>query len=104
MASGNILRRVLVGTIVPATIALATSLASVAPAVIGAAAFGFSGNAQALACSTPDQYGLCTSATAFQYGGGFNPQAGEFGGFGGATGCTVTRTPVVFVHGNGDNA
>jgi pimeloyl-ACP methyl ester carboxylesterase len=35
-----------------------------------------------------------------QYAGGFDPQAG-FGGFGGGA-CSAVRTPVVFLHGNGD--
>jgi hypothetical protein len=35
-----------------------------------------------------------------QYAGGFNPQVG-FGGFGGGA-CRADRTPVIFVHGNGD--
>ncbi len=38
-----------------------------------------------------------------QFAGGFNPSVGH-GGFGGADNCTVARTPVVFIHGNGDNA
>ncbi len=35
-----------------------------------------------------------------QYAGGFDPKAG-FGGFGGGS-CSAVRTPVVFIHGNGD--
>lgn len=44
----------------------------------------------------------CRNSTPVQYAGGFNPSTGH-GGFGGGS-CTATRTPVVFVHDNGDNA
>lgn len=44
------------------------------------------------ACHGPEQ----------QYAGGFTPEVG-FGGFGGGD-CTAEKTPVVFVHGNGDKA
>jgi pimeloyl-ACP methyl ester carboxylesterase len=37
-----------------------------------------------------------------QYAGGFDPRTG-FGGFGGGN-CKATRTPVIFIHGNGDRA
>lgn len=37
-----------------------------------------------------------------QYDGGFNPGTG-FGGFGGGQ-CRAVRTPVIFIHGNGDRA
>lgn len=40
---------------------------------------------------------------AFQFGGGFQPSNAPWGGFGGAS-CTASRTPVVFFHGNGDEA
>jgi len=43
-------------------------------------------------CSGPD----------VQYAGGFNPQTG-YGGFGGGD-CTASKTPVIFIHGNGDRA
>ncbi|HEX3203672.1 MAG TPA: hypothetical protein VHQ67_02895 [Nitrospiraceae bacterium] len=43
-------------------------------------------------CSGPD----------YQYGAGFKPRLG-FGGFGGGS-CVATKTPVVFIHGNGDRA
>lgn len=56
--------------------------------------------AQALTCGSNTGY-TCTG-TASQYAGGFSPGVGS-GGFGGGT-CTATRTPVVFVHGNGDSA
>jgi pimeloyl-ACP methyl ester carboxylesterase len=69
---------------------------------VGIALLGFAPDAAALTCGAFD--GRVCSGTAFQYAGGFSPNAGEYGGFGGAATCTVTRTPVVFVHGNGDNA
>jgi pimeloyl-ACP methyl ester carboxylesterase len=56
--------------------------------------------AQALDCSANNGF-VCQGA-ASQYAGGFNPGVGS-GGFGGGA-CTATRTPVVFIHGNGDNA
>lgn len=37
-----------------------------------------------------------------QYAGGFEPRSGD-GGFGGGV-CKATKTPIVFVHGNGDRA
>ena len=42
------------------------------------------------------------SENEVQYAGGFEPKIG-YGGFGGGA-CTTTKTPVVFVHGNGDRA
>lgn len=48
------------------------------------------------------QNGFVCTGTAAQYAGGFSPGVGS-GGFGGGS-CTATRTPVVFVHGNGDSA
>jgi pimeloyl-ACP methyl ester carboxylesterase len=82
--------------------AVATA-SSVAPvALIGAAGLAYSSNAAAVTCGSFD--GKVCSGTAYQYAGGFSPNAGEYGGFGGASSCTVTHTPVVFVHGNGDNA
>lgn len=59
-------------------------------------------SAAAVTCGSYD--GKFCNGTAFQYGGGFNPNVGEYGGFGGASACTASRTPVIFVHGNGDNA
>ena len=38
-----------------------------------------------------------------QFAGGFNPPNAPDGGFGGGN-CVATRTPVIFVHGNGVNA
>ena len=40
---------------------------------------------------------------ADQFAGGFQPLGTPWGGFGGGA-CTASRTPVVFVHGNGDEA
>lgn len=59
-------------------------------------------SAHALTCGVAKD-NTC-EGTAFQYAGGFNPQVGEAGGFGGAANCIPSRTPVVFVHGNTDNA
>jgi pimeloyl-ACP methyl ester carboxylesterase len=56
--------------------------------------------AHALDCGTNN--GFVCKGTASQYTGGFNPGVGS-GGFGGGN-CTATRTPVVFIHGNGDSA
>jgi pimeloyl-ACP methyl ester carboxylesterase len=38
-----------------------------------------------------------------QFAGGFSPKNAPNGGFGGGT-CTATHTPIVFLHGNGDEA
>lgn len=56
--------------------------------------------AQALACGSNN--GFTCTGSANQYAGGFAPGVGH-GGFGGGN-CTATRTPVVFIHGNGDSA
>ncbi|RDZ28174.1 extracellular native short-chain-length polyhydroxyalkanoate depolymerase PhaZ7 [Lysobacter silvisoli] len=71
----------------------------------GALALGLSGllapsTARALDCGSHNGY-TCQGA-ASQYAGGFSPGVGS-GGFGGGA-CTATRTPVVFVAGNGDSA
>jgi len=58
------------------------------------------GTAQALDCGANN--GWTCQGTQTQYAGGFNPGVG-YGGFGGGS-CTATKTPVIFVHGNGDNA
>lgn len=80
---------------------LYTLLGSIAPmAAVGVATMGFSQNAHALTCTSADDK-MCNSATSNQYAGGFNPTVG-YGGFGGAASCTPTKTPVVFIHGNGD--
>ncbi len=60
----------------------------------------WSGSAVALECGGNNGY-MC-QGTQDQYAGGFNPGVGH-GGFGGGN-CTATRTPVVFIHGNGDSA
>lgn len=39
----------------------------------------------------------------FQFAGGFNPANTSYGGFGGGS-CTAVKTPIVFLHGNGDEA
>lgn len=60
----------------------------------------WAGAAAALECGGNNGY-TCTGP-ATQYAGGFNPRTG-YGGFGGGT-CSAGRTPVVFIHGNGDSA
>ncbi len=60
----------------------------------------WAGNASALDCGSNN--GFTCQGTQTQYAGGFNPGVG-YGGFGGGS-CTASRTPVVFIHGNGDNA
>lgn len=65
-----------------------------------AAAVLWSGAAQALTCGANSGY-VC-QGTQTQYGGTFAPGVG-YGGFGGGS-CTATKTPVIFIHGNGDNA
>jgi pimeloyl-ACP methyl ester carboxylesterase len=57
-------------------------------------------SAYALACGANNGY-FCQGAQT-QYGGTFSPGVG-YGGFGGGS-CAATHTPVIFVHGNGDNA
>lgn len=56
--------------------------------------------AEAVQCGSYD--GFFCSGTASQYAGGFNPGTG-YGGFGGGN-CSASKTPVIFIHGNGDNA
>lgn len=46
---------------------------------------------------------LTYTGGANQFAGGFSPSNAPNGGFGGG-GCTATRTPIVFLHGNGDEA
>jgi pimeloyl-ACP methyl ester carboxylesterase len=43
------------------------------------------------------------SGGSTQFGGGFAPGNAPYGGFGGGP-CTASRTPIVFIHGNGDEA
>lgn len=66
----------------------------------GALVLSWAGAAAALQCSGDNGY-TCTTTTA-QYAGGFAPNVG-YGGFGGGD-CSASRTPVVFLHGNGDLA
>ncbi len=79
---------------------LAAALLALALPLLGTAALLLPTDAHALDCGGNNGY-TCTG-TASQYAGGFSPGVGS-GGFGGGS-CTATRTPVVFVHGNGDNA
>ncbi len=74
----------------------------IAPVSLLFGMLAFSPSAFAVSCGTYD--GKFCNGVAFQYGGSFNPNVGEYGGFGGAASCTPTRTPVIFIHGNGDNA
>jgi pimeloyl-ACP methyl ester carboxylesterase len=60
----------------------------------------FPATAQALECGG-FTFPKC-SGEDLQYGGTFDPKVGH-GGFGGGT-CRATKTPVVFIHGNGDRA
>lgn len=68
--------------------------------VLAAGTLGAPMHAHAVTCGT-HAHAVC-NGTPNQYAGGFNPHTG-FGGFGGGT-CTATKTPVIFIHGNGDNA
>lgn len=56
----------------------------------------------ALALTCGANSGWVCQGTQTQYGGTFSPGVG-YGGFGGGS-CTATKTPVIFIHGNGDNA
>src|SRR3954465_14053033 len=63
----------------------------------------------ALLCPPPAQALECGAFTFpkcsgedVQYAGTFDPKVG-YGGFGGGA-CRATKTPVVFIHGNGDRA
>lgn len=47
---------------------------------------------------------LTYSGADAQFAGGFAPSNAPYGGFGGAANCTATRTPVIYVPGNGDDA
>jgi pimeloyl-ACP methyl ester carboxylesterase len=46
---------------------------------------------------------LTYTGSSNQFAGGFNPSNAADGGFGGGA-CTATHTPIVFLHGNGDEA
>jgi pimeloyl-ACP methyl ester carboxylesterase len=63
-------------------------------------AVGGGQEAKALSCGS-FAYPYCQGSQT-QFAGGFAPGVGS-GGFGGGS-CTATRTPIVFVHGNGDSA
>ena len=80
--------------------ASATCLCTAAMLLMGAVLALTPSPARALDCGSNNGY-VCQGA-ATQYAGGFSPGVGS-GGFGGGS-CTATRTPVVFVHGNGDSA
>ncbi|MEM8933896.1 MAG: alpha/beta fold hydrolase [Acidobacteriota bacterium] len=58
--------------------------------------------AVALVATTP-AVALSYQGGANQFAGGFAPTNVPWGGFGGGS-CVATKTPVVFVHGNGDEA
>lgn len=75
------------------------ALGALLPALASAALL-LPARAWALDCGSNNGY-TCQGA-ASQYAGGFNPGVGS-GGFGGGD-CIATRTPVVFVAGNGDSA
>ncbi len=46
---------------------------------------------------------LTYTGSSNQFAGGFHPSNAPNGGFGGGS-CTATHTPIVFLHGNGDEA
>ncbi|SFK68806.1 Lipase (class 2) [Lysobacter sp. cf310] len=75
------------------------ALAALLPALGGAALLA---PATALALDCGSNNGYTCLGTASQYAGGFSPGVGS-GGFGGGS-CIATRTPVVFIAGNGDSA
>tara|TARA_R110001583_G_scaffold194081_1_gene364218 strand:- start:1510 stop:3174 length:1665 start_codon:yes stop_codon:yes gene_type:complete len=52
----------------------------------------------------PSLFALEVGGSATQYGGSFVPNVGEHGGFGGCSSNSATKTPVIFIHGNGDTA
>jgi pimeloyl-ACP methyl ester carboxylesterase len=84
---------------------LAETSSSTTPALGLKAAFLAAGlllgtAASALECGN-FEFPKCSGPDA-QYAEGFDPQTG-FGGFGGGE-CTASRTPVIFIHGNGDRA
>ncbi len=51
----------------------------------------------------PSTLALTHTGGANQFAGGFSPSNAPYGGFGGGS-CIPSRTPVVFLHGNGDEA
>lgn len=50
-----------------------------------------------------DQQSLVYTGGAYQFGGGFTPRNAPYGGFGGGS-CGATKNPIIFIHGNGDEA
>jgi hypothetical protein len=46
---------------------------------------------------------LDVNGGSVQFAGGFQPSNAPWGGFGGGS-CTASKTPVIFLHGNGDEA
>lgn len=56
-----------------------------------------------LLCLSSPAAALDVGGGANQFAGGFQPVDAPWGGFGGGA-CTASRTPVIFVHGNGDEA
>lgn len=96
----SIMRHSRLNSVPAAMSTVASTLLALALPAAGAAALLLPGEARALDCG-PNNGFTCTG-TATQYAGGFSPGAGN-GGFGGG-GCIATRTPVVFIHGNGDSA
>lgn len=57
----------------------------------------------ALIAAAPPAAALTYTGSSNQFAGGFVPSNAPHGGFGGGS-CSVSRTPVVFLHGNGDEA
>ena len=53
--------------------------------------------------AVPPAAALTYTGGSNQFAGGFNPSNAPNGGFGGGS-CAATHTPVVFLHGNGDEA
>jgi pimeloyl-ACP methyl ester carboxylesterase len=56
-----------------------------------------------LALLSPSAFALTHTGGSNQFAGGFSPSNVPHGGFGGGS-CTAVKTPVVFLHGNGDEA
>lgn len=75
-------------------------IASVAAAALLGLAALVPAPARAVDCGSHNGY-TCNGSSD-QYAGGFSPGVGH-GGFGGGS-CQASRTPVVFIHGNGDSA
>jgi len=89
-----------VGAGVASALSVITLSTAVPAALLGAVALVLPAPARALDCGANN--GFTCQGAASQYAGGFNPAVGN-GGFGGGA-CSATRTPVVFIHGNGDSA